>query len=62
MMMKIITKLSGEMIAWKRQWFDVARRKTRRHGEELKGNYQRTIEHTENMIIELDSFFIWKVL
>ena len=24
--------------------------------EELKGDYQRTIEHTENMMIELDSF------
>ena len=23
--------------------------------EELKGGYQRTIEHTENMMIELDS-------
>ena len=29
---------------------------TRRQVEELKGGYQNTIEHTENMIIELDSF------
>ena len=30
--------------------------------EELKGDYERTIQHTENMIIELDSFFIWNSL
>ena len=29
--------------------------------EELKGDYQRTIEHTENMMIELDSFFYLEV-
>ena len=26
--------------------------------EELKGDYQRTTEHTENMMIELDSFYL----
>ena len=48
------------MIAWKRQWFDLARTneqyKREDTVEELKEDYQRTIEHTENMIIELDSF------
>ena len=59
-MRKIITELSREMTAWKRQWLDLARRneqyKREDMVEELKGDYQRTIEHTENMIIELDSF------
>ena len=59
-MRKIITELSREMIAWKRQWFNLASRnkqyKREDTVEELKGNYQRTIEHTENMMIELDSF------
>ena len=65
-MRKIITELSREMIAWMRKWLDLARTneqyKREDTVEELKGGYQRTIEHTENMIIELDSFFIWKVL
>ena len=26
--------------------------------EELKGDYQCTIEHTKNMMIELDSFYL----
>ena len=57
---KIITELNWEMIAWERQWLDLARanEKYKREDtvEELKGGYQRTIEHTENMMIELDSF------
>ena len=48
------------MIAWKRQWLDLARTneqyKREDTGEELKGDYQHTIEHTENMMIEIDSF------
>ena len=51
------------MIAWKRQWLDLARRneqyKREDTVEELKGDYQRTIERTENMMIELDSFFFY---
>ena len=57
----IIAELSREMIAWKRQWLDLARtnKQYKREDtvEELKGDYQRTIEHTENMMIEIDSFF-----
>ena len=53
-MRKIITELSREMIAWKRQWLDLARTnkqyKRKDTVEELKGDYQRTIEHTKNMI------------
>ena len=65
---KIITELSREMIAWKRQWINLTRTNERYKREdrveELKGDYQRVIEHTENMMIELDSFcfFIWKFL
>ena len=59
-MRKIITELSREMIAWKRQWLDLARTneqyKLEDTVEELKGGYQNTIEHTENIMIELDSF------
>ena len=59
-MLKIIAELSREMIAWKRQWLDLARtnKQYKREDtvEELKGDYQRTIEHTENMMIEIDSF------
>ena len=59
-MRKITTELSREMIAWKRQWLDLARTneqcKREDTVEELKGGYQRTIEHTENIIIELDRF------
>ena len=59
-MRKIITELGREMIAWKRQWLDLARTneqyKREDTVEELKGDYQRTIEDTENMMIELDSF------
>ena len=56
---KIITELSREMIAWKRQWLDLARTneqyKRENTVEGLKGDYQRTIEHTENMMAELDN-------
>ena len=59
-MRKIIPELSREMIAWKRQWPDLARTneqyKREDTEEELKRVYQRIIEHTENMMIELDSF------
>ena len=59
-MRNIITELSREMIAWKRQWLELARTneqyKREDTVEELKGDYQRTIECTENMMIELDSF------
>ena len=65
-MRKIITELRREMIAWKRQWLDLTRTneqyKREDTVEELKGDFQRTIEHTENVIIEFDSFFIWKFL
>ena len=58
-MSKMITELSREMIAWKRQWLDLARtdKQYKREDtvEELKGDYQRTIEHTKNMMIELDN-------
>ena len=64
--LKIITELSREMIAWKRQQFDLTRtNKCKREDtvEKLKGDYQRTIEHIENMMIEFESFFfIWKFL
>ena len=59
-MRKIITELSREMIAWKRQWLDLARttKQYKREDtvEELKGDYQSSFEHTENMMIELDRF------
>ena len=49
-MREIIAELSREMIAWKRQWLDLARTneqyKREDTVEELKGDYQRTIEHT----------------
>ena len=64
-MRKITTEVSREMIAWKRQWLELARTneqyKREDTVEELKGDYQRTIEYTENMIIELDSFFYLEV-
>ena len=53
-MCKIITELSREMIAWKRQWLDLARTneqyKREDTVEKLKRDYQRTIVHIENMI------------
>ena len=59
-MREIIAELSREMIAWKRQWLDLARTneqyKREDSVEELKGDYQRTIEHTENMMKEIDSY------
>ena len=59
-MREIIAELSREMVAWKRQWLDLSRtnKQYKREDtvEELKGDYQRTIEHTENMKIEIDSF------
>ena len=58
-MRKIITELSREIIAWKRQWLNLARTneqyKREDTVEELQGDYQRTIKQTENMMIELDS-------
>ena len=43
----------------KRQWLNLTRTneqyKREDTVEELKGDYQRTIEHTEKMMIELDS-------
>ena len=54
-MRKVITELSREMIAWKRQWLNLARtneqEKQEDTVEELKGDYQ----HTEHMMKELDS-------
>ena len=48
------------MIAWKRQPIDLTRTnekcKQEDKVEELKGDYQHAIEHTENMMIELHSF------
>ena len=65
-MNKLIAELSEEMDARKRQWLNLTRTneqyKREDTMEELKGEYQRTIEHTENVMIELDSFFIWKFL
>ena len=59
-MREITAELSREMIAWKRQWLDLARTneqyKREDTVEELKGDYQRTIEHTENMRKEIDSY------
>ena len=59
-MREIIAELSREMIAWKTQWLDLARTneqyKREDTVEELKGDYQRAIEHTENMMIEIDNF------
>ena len=59
-MRNIITELSREMITWRRKQIDLTRtneqHKRQDTVEELKGDYQRTIEHTENTIIELDSF------
>ena len=61
-MRKIITELCMEMIAWERQWLDLtcANEQHKREDtvEELKGDSQRTIEYTENMMIELDSFYL----
>ena len=59
-MRKLITELSSKMIPYKRQWLDLARTneqyKREDTVEELKGDYQRTIEHTENMRKEIDSY------
>ena len=50
-MRKIITELSREMVAWKRQWLNLVGTNEQYPREdtveELKGDYQRTIEHTE---------------
>ena len=42
---------SREMIAWKRQWLALSRANRQREDavEKLKEDYQRTIEHTENL-------------
>ena len=57
---EIIVELSREMIAWKRQWLDLARTNAQYNREdtveELMGDYRRTIEHTESMMIEIDGF------
>ena len=51
-MRKIMTELSREMIAWERQGIDLTRTheqyKREDKLEELKRDYQHTIEHTEN--------------
>lgn len=61
-MHKIITELSKEMDARKRQWLDLARRNEQCRREdtvvELTGDYQRAIEQTEDMIMELDNFYL----
>ena len=59
-MRKIINEFSREMIAWKREWLNLAptnEQYKREDTEELKGDYQQTIEHTENMMLELDFLF-----
>ena len=59
-MNKIIAELSDEMDTRKRQWRDLARTyvqfRQEDSAEEIKGDYQRTVEHTEHMMMELDSF------
>ena len=64
-MREIIAELSREMIAWKRQWLDLApsneQYKREDTVEEFMGDYQRTIVQTENMMIEIDSFFYLEV-
>ena len=64
-MRKIITELSSEMIAQKRQQLELARTneqyKREDMVEELNEDYQRTVEHTENVMIELDIFFYLEV-
>ena len=62
-MRKIITELSREIIASKRQWLEqlVRTKNTNektQYLEELKEDYQGTIEHTKNMMIELVSFYL----
>ena len=63
-MNKMITELSKEMDTRKRQWCELActYEQFRREDtvEEMKGEYRRTIKQTEHMMMELDSFFIWK--
>ena len=56
-MRNIITELSREMIAWKRQWLELARTneqyKREDTVEDLKGDYQRTIEdHTGQLALK----------
>ena len=56
-MRNIITELSREMIAWKRQWLELARTneqyKREDTVEEFKGDYQRTIEdHTGQLALK----------
>ena len=57
---EIIAELSDEMDSRKRQQRDLARtyEQFRREdsAEEIKGDYQRTVEHTEHMMMELDNF------
>ena len=57
-MRKIITEFSYSrvMIAWKRQWLELARTNEQYKREDKVEDYQRTIERTENMMIEMNSF------
>jgi len=58
-MHEMITDLSKETDAGKRQWLDLARTNKQYRREhtvvELKGDYQCTIEQTEDMIMSLDN-------
>ena len=57
---KIIAELSDEMDTRKRQWRDLARTyeqfRQEESAKEIKSDYQRTVEHTEHMMMELDNF------
>ena len=59
---QIITERSNEIDARKRPWLDLARTNEHNRREdtaaELKGDYQRTIEQTEDKIMELDNFYL----
>ena len=60
----VFAELSEEMDTRKRQWRDLARIQFRREDtvEEMKGDYQRSVEHTEHMMIELENFFYFEIL
>ena len=61
-MRKIINEFSREMIAWKREWLNLAptneQYKREDMVEELNEDYQRTVEHTENVMIDLTVFYL----
>ena len=57
---KMITKLSKEIDMQKRQWCELARTYEQFRREDTVEEYRRTIKQTEHMMMELDSFFIWK--